>query len=170
MNGSYKGPIQYPGRPIPNEYTRDLVEPLGSHLGQNNNPVSRIVFDKILKDVNRVVGESPHPIHCGEFGCIDTVPFETRERWYADVVESLDSHQIPWTSWDWKGNFGILDKETWRPSGIQHPMGLKTPRWSSSQKPHLSLRSRVIRRLRIYAWRMGLRRSRLKKLLGGMGR
>lgn len=163
-NGEYEGPIQYPGRPIPNEYTKDLIEPLGSHMGQNNNPVSKIVFAKVLRDAAKAIGATSHPIHCGEFGCIDTVPIEARKLWYSDVVECLQTDGIPWTNWDWKGNFGILDQETWRPSGIQHPMGLNTPKWSSAQKPHLSLKSKIRRRLGRYARRLGLRRSRIRVL------
>lgn len=161
-NGEYDGPVQYPGRPIPAEYTDTLIEPLGSHMGQNNNPVSKIVFTKILREAGKTIGETLHPIHCGEFGCIDAVPIESRQKWYSDVVSCLNEEGIPWTNWDWKGNFGILDQHTWRPSSIHLSMGLKSPLWGNIQKPHLSLISKIRRRLVRLARRLGLRRPRFR--------
>jgi len=49
------------------------------------------------------------PIFCGEFGVFipNTLP-EDRLRWYEAVVTMLDDRNIPWTSWDYFGGFGIF--------------------------------------------------------------
>ena len=160
INGAYNGPIQYPGRPIPNEYVDDLEEPLGNHLGQNNGPVTKNIIKKILMSLDTAIGKTNHPVHCGEFGCIDETPIASRRKWYDDLVSCLEEQGIPWTNWDWKGNFGILDKATWKPSSIHQSLGLKQPFFGGVTRPHLSLRSKVRRRLGRIARSLGYRNNR----------
>ena len=54
------------------------------------------------------------PLYCGEFGvyrknCFD----EPRDLWYFYVRMYFDTYGISWTTWDYKGGFGIFKKDTY---------------------------------------------------------
>jgi endoglucanase len=50
------------------------------------------------------------PIFCGEFGVFKIQsPPEDRVRWYKFVCDELNKRDIPWTSWDYFGGFGIFN-------------------------------------------------------------
>ena len=140
--GKYEGPVTYPGRPVPKIFEKELAD-LGPHIKRNNQPFSKAILQNILRDADSNPEQAMHPIHCGEFGCYHKVPLELQKLWYDDVVSSFEEAGIAWTQWDWKGNFGILDKDTWRPSGIHLAMGLNTPRWGFPIIPGTYLKERL---------------------------
>lgn len=50
-------------------------------------------------------------IFCGEFGVyIPNSPNADRVYWYKVVKDYLDEKGIPWTTWDYKGGFGLFNK------------------------------------------------------------
>jgi endoglucanase len=50
-------------------------------------------------------------IFCGEFGVyIPNSPLSDRTYWYSIVRQYLEENNIPWTSWDYKGGFGLFNK------------------------------------------------------------
>lgn len=50
-------------------------------------------------------------IFCGEFGVyIPNSPNDDRSYWYNIVRQYLEENNIPWTSWDYKGGFGLYKK------------------------------------------------------------
>ena len=55
------------------------------------------------------------PVYCGEWGCYPSVPRESLLNWYRDMRAVLESHDIAWTTWDYKGGFGIRARETEAP-------------------------------------------------------
>jgi endoglucanase len=34
-----------------------------------------------------------------------------RAAWYADLISVFDEYEIGWANWDYKGSFGIVDRE-----------------------------------------------------------
>ena len=51
------------------------------------------------------------PIFCGEFGVyIPNSDNDDRVAWYQLVRSYLESNNIPWTIWDYKGGFGLFEK------------------------------------------------------------
>lgn len=79
-------------------------------------------------------------IFCGEFGVLmhnsDTAH---RAYWYGEVKNYLESKNIPWTTWDYKGSFGLFEKGSYElfESDLNIPLlqalGLNVP----PQKPYL---------------------------------
>lgn len=83
------------------------------------------------------------PVYCGELGVYmpNAAPAE-RNNWYQQVIAYLNEKQVPWTSWDYHGGFGLFT-----PDGqdlfdhdlnisLLQAMGLKTPAQSPfEQKP-----------------------------------
>jgi endoglucanase len=51
------------------------------------------------------------PLYCGEWGALPSVPRADRLRWYADMRRDLEKYGIGWATWDWKGGFGVVDRE-----------------------------------------------------------
>ena len=70
-------------------------------------------YSKLLDTLNRVVAfsrERDVPVFCGEFGVyMLTSPVDDRVRWYEFVSRAMDSRNIPRTSWDYYGGFGIFN-------------------------------------------------------------
>lgn len=147
----YDGPIQYPGRPIPRDDFARLEAQATGLDDKLNQPVSKHVLYKAVSDAVEAGCRNGHRVHCGEFGCIDSVPVGSRKQWYQDMTNVFSELQIPWTAWDWKGNFGVLDKHTWTLSGIEKEMGLRTPKRNRLHAPKMPLRRRLRRRFRIIA-------------------
>lgn len=51
------------------------------------------------------------PVFCGEFGVyIPNSPDDDRVAWYQLVRSYLETNNIPWTIWDYKGGFGLFEK------------------------------------------------------------
>lgn len=53
------------------------------------------------------------PVFCGEFGVF--MPYsqnEDRVYWYKSVREIFEKYSIPWTSWDYRGGFGLFNKDS----------------------------------------------------------
>lgn len=50
-------------------------------------------------------------VHCGEGGAFKFTPHDIVLRWFRDVLEVLQSHNIGWALWNFRGTFGILDSE-----------------------------------------------------------
>lgn len=53
------------------------------------------------------------PVHCGEFGVyMRNSDNNSRIWWHSVVVPYLESLNIAWTIWDYKGDFGLFEKES----------------------------------------------------------
>lgn len=53
------------------------------------------------------------PVFCGEFGVfIPNSPEADRVTWYKWVRIILENYRIPWTIWDYRGGFGLFEKNT----------------------------------------------------------
>ncbi len=53
------------------------------------------------------------PLFCGEFGVFKiNSSNEDRVSWYSQIRKYLEENGIAWTIWDYKGSFGLFEKET----------------------------------------------------------
>jgi len=51
------------------------------------------------------------PLICNEFGAYrDTVNPASRARWIGDVRSALEENHIGWAMWDYRGNFGVVER------------------------------------------------------------
>ena len=81
-------------------------------------------------------------IYCGEFGVyIPNSDSTCRVNWYQTIREYLEEKNIPWTTWDYKGGFGLFKKGSYEmfESDLNIPMleslGFMVP----EQHPYLLL-------------------------------
>lgn len=107
----YDGPVSYPGWQVDPHVAEGLPEPARSAVSRHNRDYGR---DAMIRDLSKplaVRARTGLPLYCGEFGCINTLPIDTRRSWYRDLVSVFDEHDIAWANWDWKGNFGIVNAD-----------------------------------------------------------
>jgi endoglucanase len=51
------------------------------------------------------------PLICNEFGVYrDTANPASRARWIGDVRSALEENHIGWAMWDYRGNFGVVER------------------------------------------------------------
>jgi len=72
------------------------------------------------------------PVTCNEFGAFrEHSDPKARAQWITDVRTALEADGIGWTMWDYRGNFGVVDKapgEAARPDALTvGALGLKMP-------------------------------------------
>ena len=48
-------------------------------------------------------------LYCSEFGCLPAVDREIRLQYYQDITDIFRENNIFWSSWDYKGDFRIVD-------------------------------------------------------------
>lgn len=108
--GVYTGPIQYPGRPIPDDALDlgGLPEVVQQNLEEWNRPYDRAQMVADWAQPFAVRERTGLPLYCGEFGVYDKVPQAIRLAWYRDIIQAFDENDIAWGNWDYKGSFGVV--------------------------------------------------------------
>ena len=61
--------------------------------------------------------ETGSRLYCGEFGVHSLAPISVRRAWLGDAVRTFEKFGIAWSVWDWKGVFGVVDREG-TPTGV----------------------------------------------------
>lgn len=106
----YKGPIQYPDRPVPEAELNALEPQLRERIAGMNQRFDISVMEKSLQPALNKAREMDLPLWCNEFGVLNKTPDVIRKAWYRDFRSVLDKHNIAWTNWDFRGWFGLFDK------------------------------------------------------------
>ena len=105
----YDGPVRYPGITVTEEdldtFPENIKDIMQSHIRYYDKET---MIEHIQKPLN-LAAKTGLPLYCGEWGCLPTVPEKDRLQWYADFKSVLEDHNIAWTTWDYKGGFGIID-------------------------------------------------------------
>ena len=107
----YDGPLNYPGKPIPEEALVGLEPNLQKRLKEANKPFDITVIEKDIAPALELSKKMNLPLWCNEFGVIAGAPDDIRRKWYSDFVSVLESHSIVWTNWDFRGGFGLFDRQ-----------------------------------------------------------
>jgi endoglucanase len=107
----YKGPVNYPGVIVKEEDIKNLPDTLRNEILENKtNYTIETIREHFAKPI-AVAKQYGLPLYCGEWGCLHTVPDAARLQWYRDVKSVLEENNIAWATWDYKGGFGIINKE-----------------------------------------------------------
>ena len=107
----YTGPNQYPGRPIAEAEWAKLPEKMQGELAKDNAPYDAAAMERDIAKPLAAGKRYGYPLYCGEFGVVNYTPDPVRVRWYRDLRAVLAKHKIAWGNWDYKGEFGLVDKE-----------------------------------------------------------
>jgi len=104
----YDGPLQYPGRPIPQDAFGKLDAEMQQRLGGANGPFDASVMAADLARPLAAARRTRLPLYCGEFGVIGHTPDPIRRAWYRDFRTVLSDNAIAWANWDYRGGFGLF--------------------------------------------------------------
>lgn len=105
----YTGPVQYPGKQIPDAEWAKLPEKMQTDLKDENRPYDAAAMQRDIAQPLAARARTGHPLYCGEFGVYQTTPDPLRLAWYRDFRAVLTRHNIAWANWDYRGNFGLVD-------------------------------------------------------------
>lgn len=119
--GAWEGDVSYPGLPWPDGVPADVPEPLRSRMLRDNIPWGREAMLSEIAPPLRRSKETGLGLYCGEFGVITKAPLAWRQAWIRDAVETFESLGIGWALWDWKGDFGVVDRDL-RSLGIEEAL------------------------------------------------
>ena len=114
--GEYDGPVNYPGKIVNEEDMDGLPEDLRQEMSHYTKVYTKDSLESLIMLPVEYARERGLPLYCGEWGCLPSVEQETRLRWYADVKEILERHDIGWANWDYKGGFGIINESVDNPN------------------------------------------------------
>ncbi len=109
--GPYKGPVQYPGKTVPDEEIGKLSADLARLISPRNKVITKDSLAALIAKPVAIARKRGLQLYCGEWGCLPSVPEADRLRWYADVRSILEKNNIAWANWDYKGSFGIVDRD-----------------------------------------------------------
>lgn len=108
----YAGAVQYPGMSIPeNElsllYNADkkMIEMIAKKNGNYSKEILETLFSLALNKSE----STGYQLYCGEFGCLPSVSRNQRLHYFRDIVSLFKKHNIAYTCWDYKGDFGIVE-------------------------------------------------------------
>jgi len=109
--GEYRGPVRYPGVTVAEEDVRGLPPDLAGALGDSRGHLDRETMAALLEKPLALSRTTGLPLYCGEWGALPAAPRADRLRWYADVRGMLEEHGIAWATWDYKGGFGLVNRD-----------------------------------------------------------
>lgn len=123
--GAWTGPIAYPGLPWPDGVPSGVPASLAERMARDNVPAGPDTMRDEIQAPLRKSRETGLPLYCGEFGVHEKAPMALRRAWLRDAVSTFEAQGIGWAIWDWKGVFGVVDRDL-RPTGIHEALGLRT--------------------------------------------
>ncbi|UCH13224.1 MAG: cellulase family glycosylhydrolase [Bacteroidales bacterium] len=112
---NYHGPVQYPGQCISDsafeKYVDKTDEALMSRLDEEKarNVYNKDTLHSILQDAIDKSRELGLQLYCNEFGCLPSIPEETRLKYYEDITDIFRENCIAFANWDYKGDFRIVE-------------------------------------------------------------
>lgn len=106
----YNGPVHYPGMSVAEEDLEGLPAEVAEAVNRSNGYFDRDVLESLMQKPIQKARELGLPLYCGEWGCLPTVPREALLQWYADMRWCLEKNDIGWANWDYKGGFGIVER------------------------------------------------------------
>ncbi len=107
----YEGPVNYPGWSV--DTTRyDQMDPeVLSEVKKHNGYYDREVLEKAIMQAVVVAEKHDLPLYCGEFGCYPTTPMDMRQKWYRDMIDIFDKHDIAYSHWNYKNDFPVVNED-----------------------------------------------------------
>lgn len=107
----YSGPVHYPGPTVTSKELNSLPASIRNLLPGSTQDYSANLIAQQLREAIDIAKRLDLPLHCGEWGCLPTAPRKDRLRWYRDVRSVLEKNNIAWSSWEYKGRFGLINED-----------------------------------------------------------
>jgi endoglucanase len=108
----YKGPVNYPGVIVKEHDIKNISDTsLANEILRNKNYYTKQTIAEHFAKPITIAKKLNLPLYCGEWGCLTTVPDQARFNWFRDVKAVLDENNIGWATWEYKSDFGIINKK-----------------------------------------------------------
>jgi endoglucanase len=107
----YKGPVKYPGQLIDTADLKQYGDDVYNEFMNYDLHFTKDSIDSLLQKPLNFARRHNLPLYCGEWGCFKAVDKKYMLEWYEDVKQTFDKYNIPWTNWDYKGDFGIVSND-----------------------------------------------------------
>jgi len=107
----YTGPVNYPGVIVKEEDLKGFPDSVRTEILKNKNSYN---IDSIRHHFMKPVAIAKKYnllLYCGEWGCLNVVPDAARFRWFRDMKTVLEENNIGWATWEYKSDFGIINKK-----------------------------------------------------------
>ena len=109
----YDGPVNYPGLIVDTSYYKDLSDFVVAEMRRfANGYFTKDTLEKVMMPAIEVAKEKNLPLFCGEFGIYPTIPEEIMHKWYEDVCEIFNKHNIAYCHWCYKGDFPVVNENS----------------------------------------------------------
>jgi len=111
---NYSGSVHYPGFLISEEEYNNLPdeEARPAIQGCVNKEYNKEVIFEMWQQPIQKAKELGLPLYCGEFGVYFDAPETDMLRWYEDMIQLFEAHDIGYANWNFKSSsFGLLDNE-----------------------------------------------------------
>ncbi len=109
--GAYDGPVKYPGLLVDSASLQAIEDlTLREEVTRRNGVYNKDTLEKMMSKPIQKAKELNLQLYCGEWGCLPTVSRNSFLNWYGDMHDLMEEHNIPWTNWDYKGGFGVVDR------------------------------------------------------------
>ncbi len=123
QGASWVSPSMEPLTGVPYPYNADSMPPLpenlkGSWIESAYNNYHTAGTEQYVRDMidtaAQFMAERNVPLFCGEMGVyMQNSKNNDRIFWYKTVREYMDSLKIPYTMWDYRGGFGLFEKDSY---------------------------------------------------------
>ncbi|MBN2711905.1 MAG: cellulase family glycosylhydrolase [Planctomycetes bacterium] len=124
----YDGPINYPGTPIPDNIIEMLDPAMRKRVEEKNEYFDLDVMEEHLAPALAMSKRMGLPLWCNEFGVIRSTPDDIRKRWLLDMKSVFEKHNIGWSVWDFRSEFGLFDGYTGKATAVAEALiGDKCP-------------------------------------------
>jgi len=111
----YDGPVKYPGLTVEDEDLEGLEGELYDRIKNEQRYYDRDILEMLMAQPIQKASQYDLPLYCGEWGCYPTIDEASRMQWYKDMRFILEKNNISWANWDYKGGFGIVDRDVNKP-------------------------------------------------------
>ena len=110
--GDYTGPVHYPGQIVKPEELAAFPDSIVQMIEPRIKEYTPQKLEQMMEKPRRVARAHNLPLYCGEWGAMATVPEADRLRWYQDMVQLFEKHDIAYANWNYRsGNFGLVNGE-----------------------------------------------------------
>jgi endoglucanase len=108
--GDYRGPVHYPGQIVDPEELTEFPDSIAQEIKPRIREFSKQELERRMQKPLRVARAHNLPLYCGEWGAMATAPAADRLRWYQDMVDLFEKHNIAYANWNYQsGNFGLVN-------------------------------------------------------------
>jgi endoglucanase len=112
---NYKGPVRYPGQVVDSADLAGYPDSLRATMKWASGFYTADTLEKLMQLPIEYARKRNLPLYCGEYGCIENAPRESRLAWYSDMISVFDKNNISSANWDYKAEFGIYHRDSREP-------------------------------------------------------